>query len=520
MRLSRRGLHSSVTALAASGLLVRAAQAQPAPAAPSISERIAALVPELERRIAEGMAAFDAPGLAVGIVAEDKLVYARGFGVRDKQSGAAVGPGTVFQIGSTTKAFLAAALAIAVDRGKLAWNDRIVDLDPSFALMDPYVTRELRLYDIIAQRSGLPPYANDALAGLGFGPDALMHSLRFVPPASSFRSTFTYTNMTHLFAGRIAAKALGAPDWPTLADRELIGPLGMSSTSFTAAGLQNAPDHATGYGWSPLGATAMPIYPPFYEVFGPAGGINSCVTDCASWLRLQIADGVFAGRRIVSAENLGVTRTPRVPITETFLYAMGWLSVMTPNGRVIFHNGGTGSFGAHIGFLPDRKMGMVVLTNLDNKGLPDALGLGFYDRLLGNPDKDHIDDALGKAKAGAEKSASTYERPAAPQPPPQTASLVGGYASEMMGPAAIAQDGDTLVLTVQRTGARLRLTPFDGATFTMRVVDDIGALGGGAPPGSRYDTPAGFAGFEIDGDGRLARLRMPIAGQDFIWTKA
>ena len=113
------------------------------------------------------MKAFDVPGVAVGIVNGDKLVYGKGFGVRSKNGGAPVDTKTVFQIGSTTKAFLATAIGIMVDRGKLRWDDRIVDLYPDFQLMDPWVTREFRLFDLLAQRSGLPPYVNDVFGMLG-----------------------------------------------------------------------------------------------------------------------------------------------------------------------------------------------------------------------------------------------------------------------------------------------------------------------------------------------------------------
>ena len=106
-----------------------------------IAARVRALVPDLERYVTTGMAAFDVPGTAVGVVGGDRLLYAKGFGQRRKGSNAPVGTKTVFQIGSTTKAFLAATLAIAVDRKKLKWDDRVVDLDPAFSLKDPALSR-------------------------------------------------------------------------------------------------------------------------------------------------------------------------------------------------------------------------------------------------------------------------------------------------------------------------------------------------------------------------------------------
>jgi CubicO group peptidase (beta-lactamase class C family) len=196
----QRGGRSAVLLVAASLWLVAAsAQAETAPPAPAasadIEARIQALAPDLERLVTSGMQGFDVPGAVVGIVAGGRLVYAKGFGVRRKGGKEPVGTKTVFQIGSTTKAFAATVLAIAVDRGKLKWEDRVVDLDPSFSLKDPYVTREFRVFDLLAQRSGLPPYANDGLSGLGFDATWLMHSLRFVEPQASFRTTFAYTNI-------------------------------------------------------------------------------------------------------------------------------------------------------------------------------------------------------------------------------------------------------------------------------------------------------------------------------------
>src|SRR5262249_55811030 len=112
--------------------------------------------------------------------------------------------------GSTTKAFLSTTMAIAVDRGKLHWDDRIVDLHPDFQMRDPWVTREFRVFDLMAQRSGLPPYANDFLGVLGLDRSTQIRSLRYVDPVSSFRTTFAYTNITHILAGRIVAEANGA----------------------------------------------------------------------------------------------------------------------------------------------------------------------------------------------------------------------------------------------------------------------------------------------------------------------
>src|SRR5262245_915642 len=185
--------------------------AEATPSETSIEQRVQAFVPSLEDYISANMKSFDVPGLSIGIVAGDKLIYAKGFGVRRK-GGAPVDTHTIFQIGSVTKAFLTATMAIAVDQGKLHWDDRVIDLAPDFQMRDPWVTREFRLFDLPAQRSGLPPYAGDAVSALGFDRSTLIRSLRYIEPVSSFRTTFAYTNITHILAGRIVAKAQGAAD--------------------------------------------------------------------------------------------------------------------------------------------------------------------------------------------------------------------------------------------------------------------------------------------------------------------
>ena len=422
------------------GLLI-AALVLVAPAAAradaAMDARIAALAPGLEAYIEKGMADFGVPGLAIGIVSGDRLVYGKGFGAA-WEGGPPVDTATVFQIGSTTKAFLAATLAIGVDRGAIAWDARVVDLDPDFQLKDPWVTREFRVFDLMAQRSGLPPYANDVLGFVGFDEAALIRSLRFVEPATSFRSAFTYTNITHMLAGRVLAQAMGAPDWPTLVGQEIIGPLGMADTSLTAEAMEAAEKGTRGYLWTPEGPVEVPFTPVFPYGFGGAGAINSTIDDMAKWVRLLLADGAFEGKPIVSAENLAVTRTPRVGLVPQASYAMGWLLQSTPNGQITWHNGGTTSYGAYVGTLLDRDVGIVVLTNLTNVGFPDAVGEWALDRLLGNPEVDHAAKKLEAARQAAAEDAATFTRPADPRPAPPLEALAGGFAEPGFGTMSLA----------------------------------------------------------------------------------
>jgi len=177
----------------------------------------------------------------------------------------------------------------------------------------------------------------------------------------------------------------------------------------------------------------------------------------ALWLRLQLGDGSFEGKRIVSPENLAVTRMARVAASDKAAYAMGWIIAATPNGTIVWHNGGTPSFGAYVGLQLDKRIGVVVLTNEANVGFPDAVGAWVLDRLLGNPDVDHVTERLKLAKASAEKDAKVWVRPANPRRFPPFAPLAGSFANPAVGKVAVKQDGDALVMEFT-TGA-LKLSP-------------------------------------------------------------
>ena len=481
-----------------------------------MAEKIEDLVPEIEALVAEGMAAFDTPGLAIGIVAGDRLVYAKGFGVRGHGAGA-VDTRTLFQIGSTTKAFLAATMAIAVDRETMSWRDRIVDLDPDFRLADPWVTREFLALDILAQRSGLPASVNDMYGILGASQAEMIASLRAVPPDTSFPSAFAYTNITHTLAARIVAERLGAVDWPEALRREILEPLGMVDTTTTLAGIADAPNHAVGHLWnSGGGAVAVPFVHAMPYAFGAAGAINSNVEDMARWLRLLLADGTFEGKRVVSAESLAVTRAPRVPIREGSAYAMGWIATSTPNGDLFWHNGATFAFGAFVGMSRAHDVGVVVLANQTHVGLPDIIGLWVLDRLLGNPAEDPVDDISAARSAAVEAEAAAVRMFAPPEdarPPIAVGSLAGDYANPVFGAArlVVGARGAELALA---TGARLRLDPWNGDIFTVVPVGEgeMAAVAANLGP-----NPLGFVQFRIDSSGRYRGfdLRFATDSQDF-----
>ncbi len=479
--------------------------------------RIEALIPELETYIARGMKDFDNPGLAIGLVTGDKLVYAKGFGVR-KKGGEPVDTKTVFQIGSTTKAFLATTMAIGVDQKKFAFEDRVVDLHPDFQMMDPWVTREFRLFDLLTQRSGLPAEANDFVGMLGATQTEMVQSLRAVEPVSSFRMSFSYTNVTHMLAGQIVADRFGKPDWESVVRETIFEPLGMANTSLTKEEIEANPNHAEGYRWASAGTVEVPFTSVFPYNFSGAGAINSNIEDLSAWVRMHLAGGTVDGKRIVSEEGLSFTKTGRVPITEKLIYAMGWVVQLTPNGQIVWHNGGTTAFGAFIGTVRDKDIGVIVLTNETNVGLPDAIGEWVLYRLLGNAVPDVVAQKLKQAKAGEAATAAQYAPVEAPAPTPNLAQLAGAFGEGSFGDVTVEADKGALSLKIERTGAVLDFRPRGPYLFdvTLRPEGRFAAVADNIGP-----SPIGFAEFQVDASGAYDRLQisLPDNGQSYSFTR-
>jgi CubicO group peptidase (beta-lactamase class C family) len=475
-----------------------------------VAARVRGILPDLEAYVRQGMADWHVPGVALGVVVGDAVLLAAGYGVRDSEGRAPVDDRTLFQIGSTTKAFCAATEAIMVDQGRMAWSDRVIDHDPEFRLQDPWVTREFRIFDLLAQRSGLRAYVLDLMWGLGFGPETRVAALRYAEPVSSFRTTFAYQNILHLVAGRIVARHAGAADWSEALHRLILEPLGMAETNTSVAALQAAANHATGHVWFDGRMWRPPIVPSFEDV-GPAGAMNSTLRDLIPWLRLQLGRGSIDGRRVISAANLTETWRPRVVIDEPpgkppefpavwSSYASGWILRVTLGGSCIWHNGGTGLFRTHIGFLPDHGVGFIVLSNEGSNDLVDAAAQWFYDRVLGNPTRDYSAEMLAPARERMEKAIAARVRPpnAAQAAPPAT--YAGAYRSELLQDVTVAPDGDGLRLDFAAINRSWRLAPWNGDTFILQPTEPAYAdnFATGEPQ---------FAWFTRDPSGKADTLR-------------
>src|SRR5690348_16900153 len=189
------------------------------------------------------MADWKVPGLAIAVVKDDKVVWARGFGLRRLGSPQAVDADTLFGIGSNTKAFTAAALGTLVQSGKLGWDSRVTDLLPGFQMYDPYVTREVTLRDLLSHRSGI--CGEDGVwYGTDFDSQQIIERLRYQKPAYSFRSQFCYSNSLYMAAGEVVPQ-VGGKSWADYVHDRFFVPLHMDSSDTSVSAASQAVDAAS-----------------------------------------------------------------------------------------------------------------------------------------------------------------------------------------------------------------------------------------------------------------------------------
>jgi CubicO group peptidase (beta-lactamase class C family) len=427
------------------------------------------------------------PGLAIAMVFQDQVVYAAGFGVRDVNTGEPVDANTVFQLASLSKPIGSAVVAELVGEGKISWDSRISDLDPDFAMYDPWVTREITIRDFYAHRSGLPGHAGDLLEDLGFTREEILHRLRYQKPDSSFRSHYAYTNFGITEAAVAATKAYNLT-WEDASEQKLYRPLGMNSTSSRYAEFVARTNKALGH--VQINGKWVQKYKRDPDPESPAGGVSSSVNDLARWMRLQLADGQFDGKPIVDAKALSVTHSPQMlsgfnPLNglPTF-YGLGWNVSYDEEGRLRLGHSGAFALGAATAVLlvPSEHLGVVVLTNAYAIGIAEGLAFAFSDfALYGKATQDWL--ALfekvfsNPATIGVFLGTDYSKPPASPTPALANSAYVGTYTNGFFGNIQSIEQGVGLAIVEGPHKLTFPLKHYDRDLFTYETEGE-NAVGG------------------------------------------
>jgi CubicO group peptidase (beta-lactamase class C family) len=423
-----------------------------------------ALPRDLDAYVARVMKEFEVPGIALAVVKDGRVVLAKGYGVRKLGEPTPVDPQTLFGIASNTKAFTATALGLLVEDGKLQWDAPVIDYLPWFQMYDPFVTRELTIRDLLVHRSGLGLGAGDLLwwPTSTYDRKEIARRLRYIKPATSFRSAYAYDNVLYSVAGEVI-EAVSGQTWEDFVASRILARVGMTGSSVrhsaAAAGGNVATPHAV------IDGHVRAIAPFGSDNVNPAGGINASAADIAKWLIVQLDSGRLAdGTRLFSqrtARELWSVVTPirpatpppeLAPLRATFLgYALGFNVRDYRGWKIVTHTGGLPGYVSRLMLVPDHKLGIAVLTNQESGEAFEAITWRLLDHYLGASATDWVaafrtlkqrgDSSVAAQERGAAAGRDTASRPVLP-----LAKYAGTYRDAWYGDVTIALENGKLVM--------------------------------------------------------------------------
>lgn len=465
------------------------------------------------------------PGLAIAVLKDGEVVMERGYGKLDLEKEKNVDGETIFGIASCSKAFTAAAIGMLVEDGKLDWDDKVVDILPEFQLYDPYATREMRVRDLLCHRSGLGTFDGDLLwYGTDYTRDEVVERIRHLPPRYSFRAKFGYQNIMYIVAGEVIEKVSGMT-WDDFIKERFLKPMEMKRT-FTSnerwaekKGLKDKLMPVKNVARPHLDGKPQEYLD--YDNSGPAASMNSCVSDLAKWTSIWLNDGVYNETQILKPETMAeLTRQHTVLPVSKFDqsigtnfkgYGLGWFVFDYHGKKVVEHDGGLPGYISKVMFVPEEKLGVVILTN-GMSNLPDFLRNKILDEYVGG-----INDTIDWAKLALKYSKRYEEIKATRQQRREESRMVGTesafmwkeyagtYEDKMYGRAEIAYDDQDEKLTLSMLPTKELFTGelYHWHLDTWRVKFNDPFL------------PPGFITFRFDSEGHIDSFTIDLPNPDF-----
>ncbi len=410
------------------------------------------------------------PGVAIAVVRGDRLIYAKGFGYRDLKSKLPVNPQTQFYIASTTKSFTATAAKLLAEEGKLDLDAPLKTYFPTLALKAPLSAEQISLRDLLTHRSGMnnePIVFRTAYTGQYDANEILNLLSTSTTPGSP---QFKYSNLGYVIAGYAMEKAAGEP-WQKIVKMKILDPLGMGATTAYASQAKAGANYALPY----MAEDGAFVELPYKEdnTMHAAGGMVSSAEDLAKWLIVNMNGGRFNGRQVISPASVEEILSPQINQQRNFYkfkryaYSLGW-NIGTYEGDKLIHCFGEfQGFRPHVSFMPEHKIGVVVLANesRDAMFLPDLIACDIYDHLLrkkpfqvsANARVKEYAAMLQKNREERKKKAAAREseRGESAAPTLDLAAYAGTYQNQEFGRITLSVEGTSLVARFGNLSSKL-----------------------------------------------------------------
>ncbi len=477
---------------------------------------------KLEEYYIKALADWNVPGMAIAITDANEILYARGFGVTDITTGQPVDENTLFAVASNTKAFTVAALAMLVEQEKITWNDKVRKYLPWFALYDPWVSDQMTVRDLLTHRSGLKTFSGDLIwYGSTYSRREIIEKARHLRPAFGFREQFGYSNIMYITAGELIP-AITGQSWDDFVTLHLLQPLDMHRSTLHVSNLAVKENIAQPHTY--VDGTLRQIPWVDWDNMGPAGSLISSASEMANWLQMNLNNGVFKGKEILSQASIREmqeSNTPlpiskafseRFPSTHFRAYGLGWSLLDYKGKKIIAHNGGYDGMISQTVMIPEEGIGFVILTNaLSN--MYYSLMYKTLDVLLDTADgHDWSAEMLklrndNEQKSRDERQRIEDQRVKNTKPSLPLSNYEGYYGSKVYDSIQIYRKDGQMWLQMKRSPDFIaKLTHWHYDTFEMEFI-------------TQPSLPKGFATFEIDRKGKPVRLNLFLDNPDFDFTE-
>lgn len=462
---------------------------------------------------------FDVPGIAVAIVKDGKIIHSKGYGVRSLNTKQKVDENTLFGIASNSKAFTVAALAMMVDEKKLKWDDKVIDYIPEFRLYNPYVTEEFTIRDLLTHRSGLGLGAGDLM----FWPDSsnftkadMIHNLRYLKQASSFRTKYDYDNNLYVVAGEVVARVSGI-SWEDFIETRIMRPLGMTQSAANYSRLKNKTNVIDPH--AEVNGVVKVIHRDWSDIADAAGGIYSNLADMSKWVIMQLNNGKYGedlNRQLFSQTVHEEMWTPQtiIPVrgttsynTHFASYGLGFFLSDEKGYKVATHTGGLAGIVTQITMIPELKLGIIVFTNQQVGAAFSSITNTIKDSYYGAEKRDWVKLYHERVAAGVAQAKSMTDKIWKDIDEQQKISslvdvknFTGTYNDKWFGDVIISEKNNKLWFYSKRS-PRLtgEMLPYKPNIFIVKWND------------RSYDADA-YVTFTVDDNGKPAGIKMkPIS---------
>ncbi|MDN7124372.1 serine hydrolase [Pseudidiomarina sp. 1APP75-32.1] len=465
---------------------------------------------EFDRQMKLGIELWNVPGTAVTVVTPDTVLFNKAYGRVALNDTTPVTAETFVASASTSKAMIAVATMMLVDRGKIALDDKVSEYLPRLKLSVPYATAELTVRDMLAQTVGIE--SREMLLIFNF-PELtdIYQKLVGYELSNSFRSKFTYSNTLYHLVGELVTAASGQ-NWQDFIQQELWQPLGMESTYLSESHLPKDQPKLHPHYWNGEETEAFKIRNALNKLQpSPSGSFWTTLHDMQRWLQFLLNKGVAQdGNRLISQDVLMQVFQPQVLIREAFYppsnlvdsnwnsYGLGWFQQDIDGFKIDYHTGSLNGLTAMLGLDLERGIGYAIYSNQDHAEMRHAMLWHLMDAGDGTVARDWNADVRTMYKEQEEKQIQKFKEMRASRiegtsPTLPLADYVGEYSNEDGSWVVSLSLNDDGKLVFEEFGVQYELYHWHNETFATDQIEYL-------------DPVLGLLHFQLDDYGQVQSI--------------